>query len=105
MKIEKYSVMAAAVIICFCLTPLVSAHQPEREELSPKWVRFSLCSEEKAFTPSIHAIHNEMQQMIATKETDNEPENDIRAREEPANDETRQGETPEVQPRGEALPP
>ena len=53
-------------------------------------------------SPTITAIKNEMQRLIDAQETDTVPEIDNRTSDEPQNDETRQGETPE---QGAALPP
>ena len=54
---------------------------------------------------TITTIKNEIRQMIEVWETSTDPENDSRSREEPEIENTRQGETPQVQPNGAALPP
>ena len=54
---------------------------------------------------TITAIKNEMRQMIEAQETSDGPEIDNRTSDEPEFKKIRQGETPEKQPQGEALPP
>jgi len=60
---------------------------------------------EKVISPTIADIKNDMRRLIERLEKSGEPENDSRTSEEAKNDHTSQGETPEVQPLGAALPP
>ena len=53
-------------------------------------------------SPTVTAIKNEMRRLIEAQETSTVPENDNRTSDEPKNNDTRQGETPE---QGAALPP
>ena len=54
---------------------------------------------------TVTAIKNEMRQLIEAQETSDETESNNPTNNEPINNKTRQGETPEVQPHGAALPP
>jgi O-antigen ligase len=57
-------------------------------------------------SPTVTTIKNEMREWLKAKESvTDDPVNDNRASDHPLNNETRQGEAPEVQPRGAALPP
>ena len=54
---------------------------------------------------TVTVIKNEMRRLIEAQETTNIPERDKRRSDEPENIDTRQGETPEVEPHGAVPPP
>ena len=59
----------------------------------------------KIHSSTVTAIKNEMRKLIETIDTSDVPINDSRTSVKPHNEETRQGNTPKVQPNGAALPP
>ena len=95
MELEKRSIIAGVLMCCvLCgITLLVSAQAKKTDK------------DVKVPSSTITAIKNEMWQMMEEQETTDEPASVDLTPKPTGNDDTRQGETPQVQPRSAALPP
>ena len=85
------------------LVKLYDADNRENEALA--LAKFIIDKDVKIPSHTVTAIKNEMRQLIEAQETSDETESNNPTNNEPINNKTRQGETPEVQPHGAALPP